>query len=119
MSLSLSRIYCGSLMSACWFLLELNAILIDRVLSWQYMTHLCVSWLSHTNDTSIIESICRRQNKSARKIKIDHGNLEEIVKKGDHAVYHHFFLFPQCFQKPSSLGSFKIRMLSDKRLIEP
>ena len=31
--------------------------------------------------------------------------VDDIVGKGDDAGYQHFLLFPQCFQKTSSLGS--------------
>ena len=34
--------------------------------------------------------------------------LEKIVGKGENAVYQHFLLFPQCFQKPYSSGLFKL-----------
>ena len=36
---------------------------------------------------------------------------ENIVGKGENVGYHHFLLFPQCFPKPSSLGSFKVRIV--------
>ena len=31
--------------------------------------------------------------------------IENIVGKGENAVYQHFLLFPQCFQKPFCPGS--------------
>ena len=34
------------------------------------------------------------------------GRIENIVGKGENAVHQHFLLFPQCFQKSSSSGSF-------------
>ena len=34
--------------------------------------------------------------------------VENTVEKEENAVYQHFLLFPQCFLKPSSLGSFKV-----------
>ena len=33
--------------------------------------------------------------------------LEPIVEKGEIARYEHFFLFPQCFQKPSVVDASK------------
>ena len=33
---------------------------------------------------------------------------ENTVGKGENAGYQHFLLFPQCFPKPSSLGSSKV-----------
>ena len=35
--------------------------------------------------------------------------VENIVGKGENAGYQHFLLFPQCFQKASSLGVVKSR----------
>ena len=37
--------------------------------------------------------------------------VENTDGKGENAGYQHFLLFPQCFQKPSSLGSLKIRIV--------
>ena len=37
--------------------------------------------------------------------------VENTVGKGENAGYQHFLLFPQCFQKPSSLGSLKVRIV--------
>ena len=34
--------------------------------------------------------------------------VENTVEKGENAGCQHFLLFPQCFQKPFSLGSFKV-----------
>ena len=34
--------------------------------------------------------------------------VENIVGKGENAGYQRFLLFPQCFQKPSVLGSLKV-----------
>ena len=34
--------------------------------------------------------------------------VENIAGKGENAGYQHFLLFPQCFQKASSLGSLKV-----------
>ena len=39
------------------------------------------------------------------------GRVENIVGKGEYAGYQHFLLFPQCFQKASFLGSFKVRIV--------
>ena len=36
------------------------------------------------------------------------GRLENTVEKEENADYQHFLLFPQCFPKPSSLGSLKV-----------
>ena len=34
--------------------------------------------------------------------------VESTMGKGENAGYQHFLLFPQCFPKPSSLGSLKV-----------
>ena len=34
--------------------------------------------------------------------------VENIIGKGENAGYQHFLLIPQCFPKPSSLGSLKL-----------
>ena len=36
------------------------------------------------------------------------GRLGNTVGKEENAGYQHFLLFPQCFPKPSSLGSLKV-----------
>ena len=41
------------------------------------------------------------------KLKIVSGRIENILGEGENAGYQHFLLFPQCFQKPSSVGLFK------------
>ena len=34
--------------------------------------------------------------------------VENTVRKEENAGYQHFLLFPQCFPRPSSLGSLKV-----------
>ena len=41
-----------------------------------------------------------------QKLKSVLRRVENIVGKGEFAGYQHFLLFPQCFQKASSLGLF-------------
>ena len=36
------------------------------------------------------------------------GRVENIVGKGENAVYQHFLFFPQCFQKASYEGLLKV-----------
>ena len=38
-----------------------------------------------------------------QKVKFPCYRVENIVGKGENADYHHFLLFPQCFQKVYSL----------------
>ena len=44
----------------------------------------------------------------AKKLNFVFGRDENILGKRENAGYQHFLLFPQCFQKASFLGSFKI-----------
>ena len=37
--------------------------------------------------------------------------VENIVGKGEDAGYQHLLLFPECFQKASFLGSFKVEIV--------
>ena len=40
--------------------------------------------------------------------------IENIVVKGENAGFQHFLLLPQCFQKASSLGLFKVRIVCER-----
>ena len=40
--------------------------------------------------------------------------VENIVGKGEYAVYQHFLLFPQCFQRASFSGSLKVGIVWKK-----
>ena len=42
------------------------------------------------------------------KLKFDMGRVENIVGKGENAVYQYFLLFPHCFQEASYTGSLKV-----------
>ena len=43
-----------------------------------------------------------------QRLKFVLGRIENIVGKGENAGYQHFLLFPQCFQKRSFPGVFKV-----------
>ena len=43
-----------------------------------------------------------------QKMKLPSGRVENIVGKEENAAYQHFLLYPQCFQKASSLGLLKV-----------
>ena len=43
-----------------------------------------------------------------QNLKFASRRVENTVGKGENAGYQHFLLFPQCFQKASSLGSLKV-----------
>ena len=45
-----------------------------------------------------------------QKLKFE-GNVENIVGKGENAVYQHSIIFPQCFQKASFSGSLKVEVV--------
>ena len=53
-----------------------------------------------------IESICKIN--VTEKLKFVLRRVENIVGKGENAGYQHFLLFPQCFQKVSLSGPFKV-----------
>ena len=42
-----------------------------------------------------------------QKLNFEFERVENIVGKGENAGFQHFLLFPQCFQKASSLGLLK------------
>ena len=46
-----------------------------------------------------------------QKLKYILERVENIVGKGENAGYQHFLLFPQCFQKVSSLESLKVQIV--------
>ena len=48
------------------------------------------------------------------KLKFDMGRLENILGKGENTGYQHFLLFPQCFQKASSSGALKVRIVWER-----
>ena len=43
-----------------------------------------------------------------QNLKFVLGKVENILGKGENAGYHHFHLFPKCFQKSPSSGSLKV-----------
>ena len=47
--------------------------------------------------------------KVAKKMNVLFYWVEDSVEKGENAAYQHFLLFSQCFQKPSSIESLKVR----------
>ena len=40
--------------------------------------------------------------------------VEKTVRKRENASYQHFLLLPQCYPKPSSLGSLKVRIVCER-----
>ena len=43
-----------------------------------------------------------------QKLKFAFGKVENIMGKGENAVYQYFLLFPQCFLKATFSGSLKL-----------
>ena len=48
---------------------------------------------------------------TSEKLKFVLRKVESIVGKGENASYHHFLLFPQCFQKDFLLRVVKISIV--------
>ena len=64
-----------------------------------------------------IESICRRQNKCNLKTEILFGmGRKHCGKRRENAGYHHFLLFPQCFQTASFSGLLTHYQMTNFRL---
>ena len=59
-------------------------------------------------DWSKFKAIADDKIKVTEKLKIFLACVENIVGKGENACYQHFLVFPQCFPKASSAGSFKV-----------
>ena len=59
-------------------------------------------------DWSKLKAFADDKINANEKLKFGLGRAENIVGKGENAGYSHFHLFPQCFQKPSDLGSLKV-----------
>ena len=60
------------------------------------------------SDWSKLKAFADNKINDTEKLKFDLGRVENIVGKGENAGHQHFLLFPQCFQKASSLGSLKV-----------
>ena len=59
-------------------------------------------------DSSKLKAFADDKLNLAKKLKFGLGRVENILGKGEDAGYQHFLLFPQCFQKTSTLGSLKV-----------
>ena len=59
-------------------------------------------------DQSKIQALADSKINMNKKLKFVFGRVENIVAKGENAGYQHFPFFPQCFQKASYSGSFKV-----------
>ena len=73
------------------FLKVVNSLANEKILDW-----------------SKLKALADNKIKVLEKLKIILGRKENIVRKGENAVYQHFLLFPQCFQKTSLLGLLKV-----------
>ena len=59
-------------------------------------------------DLSKLKAFADDNSNVNSKLKFALGRVENIAGKGENAGYQHFLLFPQCFQKVSSLGLLKV-----------
>ena len=55
-------------------------------------------------DRSKFKAFAEDMINMTEKLNFVLGRVETIVEKGENAGYQHFLLFPQCFQKASSVG---------------
>ena len=60
------------------------------------------------SDQSILKAFADDNLNVNKKLKFALGREENIVRKEENAGYQHSLLFPQCFQKASSLGFLKV-----------
>ena len=59
-------------------------------------------------DWSNLEAFADGQIIVREKLKFVWGRVEKVVGKGENAIYQHFLIFPQCFQKASFSRSLKV-----------
>ena len=65
-------------------------------------------------DWSKLKAFADDKMNRIKKSRLVSGRVENIVGKGENAGYQHFLLFPQCFQKPSHLGSLKVGIVWER-----
>ena len=56
-------------------------------------------------DRAILIPLADNKINVTEKLKFVSERIENIQGKGENAGHQHFLLFPECFQKPLSLGS--------------
>ena len=61
-----------------------------------------------TLDVNKLKAFADDKLEVAKKMISLFDTVENTVGKGENAGDQHFLLFPQCFPKPSSLGSLKV-----------
>ena len=71
--------------------MHLNSLPNDKLLDW-----------------SKLKVFADDKSNLVEKLKFVLGTEENIVGKGENAVYQRFLLIPQCFHKASILGSLKV-----------
>ena len=62
-------------------------------------------------DLSKLNALADDNLNANNKLKFGLERVENIAGKGENAGYQHFLLFPQCFQKASSRGLLKVRIV--------
>ena len=83
------------------------------VIEWEWVNHFAQCSLSSLpNDKilvySALKAFAEEKDWYASKTEAVMEWEENIVGKGENAGYQHFLLFPQCFQKLSLSGTFKL-----------
>ena len=62
-------------------------------------------------DWSKLKAFADNISNMAEKLIFVFGRVENFVGEGENAIYQHFLLFSQCFQKASILGFLKVRIV--------
>ena len=63
------------------------------------------------SDESKLKEFADDNLNTNKRLKFTLKRVENIVGKGEMLVTSHFLLFPQCFQKASSVGSLKVETM--------
>ena len=58
-----------------------------------------------------IESICRQELNKPEIMNSVFNRTEIVVGNGENAVYQHFLLYPQCFEKSIIIGIVKFKVM--------
>ena len=75
---------------------------------WIYLFNINGLTLYKILDKSKLKAFAEEKINLNEKLKLVLGRVENIVGKGENAVYQYFLLFQQCFQKASIIGLLKV-----------
>ena len=80
---------------------------------YSHIVFYCINSLPNNkfSDKSSLKAFADDKLTVAKKSTFALGRVENIVGKEENAVYQHFLLFPQCFQKASPRGSLKVTIV--------